>query len=142
VIAWEVVVMSARVDQFCDPLRNRLNAIEGWLESVKTHIHALPEKVREALRDKLAKAHRKLQAQKKRVEQTRADLKSQPRQTAEIPQAVTEWKATREACEPHAGADPAEAHAAATIDHVVASIDEVRDAMLYAAVAQLHNAAK
>ena len=118
--------MSAKVDRFCDWLRDRLNTIEGWLESGKTDIQSLPEKTRKALRDNLEKARTKLQAQKERVEQTRADLKSQPQLAVELLVESVIWKP--DVREPHAGGEPAEAHAAATIDHAVASIDEVKDA--------------
>ena len=134
--------MSAKVDQFCDRLRDRLNAIEGWLESVKTHIQSLSGKVRDDLRNKWEQAHTKLHAQKKRVEQTRADLKSQPQPVAEILESVFGWTAKPDVREPHGGPDAAGAHAAATIDHAVAGIDEVKDAMLYAAVARLPTAGK
>ena len=95
-----------------------------------------------ALRSKLEKARTKLQAQKERVEQTRADLKSQPQLAAELlVESVIGWEARRAgAASPARSA--AEAHAAATIDHAVASIDEVKDAMLYAAVARLPAAGK
>lgn len=134
--------MSAKVDQFCDSLHDRLRTIEGWLESVVKHMQSLPEKVRKDLEDKLQKAHSKLQAQKESIEQTRADLKSQPQQKPEIPEAATTWKAKPEVQAASAGADATGAHAAATIDHAVASIDEVSDAMLYAAVARLHTTAR
>ena len=35
--------MSAKVDKFCDRLRDRLNAIAGRLQSVKTNVAALPD---------------------------------------------------------------------------------------------------
>jgi hypothetical protein len=129
--------MSAKVDRFCDWLRDRLNAIEGWLESVKADLRSLPEKGRKALRIKLEEAQTKLHAQRERVEQTRAELKARTPLAAAIAEAFTGWMAAPEPREPHPGAGPAEAHAAATIDHAVASIDEVKDAMLYAAVAHL-----
>lgn len=62
--------MSAKVDQFCDRLRDRLHSIEARLESVKTHIHSLPEKAREVLVNKLGEAHTKLHAEKNQVEQS------------------------------------------------------------------------
>jgi hypothetical protein len=124
-------------------LRDRLNAIERWLESVKADIQALPWKVRKAHRARLREARAKLQAQKERVEQTRAELKSPPQLAAEIlVDAVVGWKPPPGAPSPAASPDQAEAHVAATIDHAVASIDEVRDAALYAAAARLHDTAK
>lgn len=135
--------MSAKVDQFCDQLRNRLNTIEAWIESAKTHLEALPEKARKAHQSKLEVARAKLQAQKERIEQTRAELKSPPESAIELlVESVIGWTAKPAVPEPHAGPDAAEAHVAATIDHALAGIDEVEDAALSAAVARLHDAAK
>ena len=96
--------MSAKVDQFCDRLRDRLNAIEAWLESVKADIRSLPWKVRKTLQSKLKEARTKLQAQKERVEQTRAELKSPPQLAAELlVESVIGWKAKPDVREPHPG---------------------------------------
>ena len=135
--------MSAKVDQFFDRLRDRLKAIEGWLDSVVADIRSLPEKVRKAHQRKLREARAKLQAQKERVEQTRTELKSPPQLATELlVESVIGWKAKPDVREPHAGPDAAEARAAATIDHAGAGIDEVGDAMLAAAVARLPAAGK
>ena len=131
--------MSAKVDQFCDRLRDRLNAIEGWLESVKTHIQSLSGTVRDDLRNKWEQAHTKLHAQKERVEQTRADLKSQPQLVADVLETIFGWEAKSDVRELHAEPAPTEAHAEAAIDRAVAGIDEVGDAALYAAAARLHS---
>ena len=68
--------MNAKVDQFCDKLRNRLDTVEGRLKAVKTNMKALPGQAEKALRDKLDEARTKIQAQKERIEQTRANLKA------------------------------------------------------------------
>jgi hypothetical protein len=130
--------MSATVDQFCDRLRNQLNAIERRFESFKADMQSLPEKAETAVRGKLEKTRRRLKAQKDRIDQTWAKLKAmaQPKVT-DTKVAVNEWKEKRETQKLQARADRADAYAAATIDHAVASIDEVQDAMLYAAVARL-----
>lgn len=130
--------MNAKVDQLCDGLRDRLNVIERWLESVKADIQALPWKVRKAHQTRLREAQAKLRDQKEHVERSRAELKAGPWQ------ALTEDIANSWKPPPVSAASPdlAEAHVAATIDHAVASIDEVRDAALYAAAARLHDAAK
>jgi chromosome segregation ATPase len=72
--------MSEKVDQFNGQLRDRLNTIERRLQSVKTNIQALPGQAEKVLRDKLEAARAKLQAQKERVEQTRAKLKAESQQ--------------------------------------------------------------
>ena len=130
--------MSERVDKFCDSLRERLNALEGHFQSFKTDVQALPAKAEKALRDKLETARTKLHAQKERIEKTRANLKAHAQQKmGETEEAVSQWKAKRELQKLNARADRAEANAVDAIDHAAASIDEVRDAMLYAAVARL-----
>ena len=68
--------MSVAVDQFCDKLRDRLNAIDGRFESFKADMQALPQKAETAVRGKLEDARNKLQAQKEHFEQTRANLKA------------------------------------------------------------------
>jgi hypothetical protein len=135
--------MSAKVDPFCDRLRDRLNAIERWLETVKADIQTLPWKVRKAHQARLRDARAKLQAQKEHVERTRAELKSAPRSATELlVDAVIGWKPPPSTPGPTPSPDRAEAHVTATIDHAEASIDEVRDAALCAAAARLHDVAK
>jgi len=130
--------MSAKVDQFCDQLRDRLSTIEGRLQSVKTNMKALPEQAEKALRDKLAEARTKVQAQKERVEQTRANLKARGQQkVAETKEAVSEWKAKGETRILNARADRAEAYAADALDYAVASIDGAEEAILDAVVARI-----
>jgi hypothetical protein len=130
--------MSAKVDQFCDKLRDRLDAVEGRLESFKTNVQALPEQAEKALRDKLDEARNRLQARKERLEQTRANLKARAQQKmAETKEAVGEWKAKRETRKLTAREDRAEAEAADAIDYAVGCIDEAEEAILEAVVARI-----
>jgi len=130
--------MSVAVDHFCDKLRDRLNDIEGRFESSKADMRSLSDEAETAIRGKLEEARSKIERQKKKIEKTRANLKAMAQQKhAETNDAVKEWKTNRETQKLKARADRAEAYAAETIDHAVASIDEVQEAMLYAAVARL-----
>jgi chromosome segregation ATPase len=130
--------MSAKVDQFCDSLRTRLNAIEGRIESVKANVEILPKQAEKALRDMLDEARTRLQAQKERIEQTRANLKAHAQQKiAETKKAVSEWKAKRETRKLQARADRAEAYAADAIAFALATIDEAEEAILDAVVARI-----
>ena len=70
--------MSVKVDQFCDKLRDRLNALEGQMQSVKTSVKDVPAKAEKAVREKLDQARTKLEAQKERVEKARVELKREP----------------------------------------------------------------
>jgi ElaB/YqjD/DUF883 family membrane-anchored ribosome-binding protein len=130
--------MSAQVDQFCDMLRDRLNAIEGRLQCVMADVKGLPGKAEKALQDKLEETRSKLEAGKERVEQTRANLKARAQQMmAATKEAVTQWKAKGEKRKLQARADWAEAYAADAISNAMASLDEAEEAILNAIVARM-----
>jgi chromosome segregation ATPase len=127
--------MGAKIDRFCDNLRDRLNNVEARLTTVKANIQALPEQAEKNLREMHDKASRKLQAQKERVEKTRADLKTRAQEKMkETKEAVSEWKAKRDARKLTARADHAEADA---IDFAAFAIDEADEAILDAIVARI-----
>ncbi len=130
--------MSAQVDQFCDKLRDRLNAVEGRLRAFETDMEGLPDQAEKSLRDKLETARARLEGQKDRIEQTRAKFKARIHQMmAESQQAVNEWKAKGEARRLIARADWAEAHAVDAIALALAGIDEAEEAILQAVVARM-----
>jgi len=130
--------MSAKVDKFCDSLRDKLNAMEARIESAKANVQALPGKADNAVQDKVDEARTKVQAQKERIEKTRADLKAWAEQKkAETQTTIREWKAKREAKKLNARADQAESNAEATLAVAMASIDEAEEAILDAVAARL-----
>ncbi len=130
--------MSVAVDQFCDKLRDRLNAIEGRFESFKAEMQSLSDQAETAVRGKLEEVRSKLEAQKKHVEQTRDNLKAMAQQkVAETREAVNQWKARGETRKLQARADWAEAYAADAIANALASIDEAEEAILDAVVARI-----
>jgi len=129
--------MSEKVDKFCDKLRDRLNAIEGRVQSVKADIQTLPAKAEKALRDKIDAARTKLQVQKERVEKARVDLKVWADQKlAETKEAISEWKAKHEVRKLNARAERAEAYAEAAMVLALFSIDEAEEAVLDAVAAR------
>jgi peptidoglycan hydrolase CwlO-like protein len=130
--------MSAKVDQFCDALRDRLNAVEGWFESVKADVKGMPEKADKALRAKLDQVRTKLQAEKERVEKAQANLKARAQQKiAETKEMISEWKAKHETRKLQARADWAEAYAADAVAVALASIDVAEEAVLDAVMARM-----
>jgi hypothetical protein len=130
--------MSAKVDQFCDKLRDRLDSIEGRVESFKTNVQTLPERTEKTVRTQLDQARMKVQDQKDRFEQTRANLKARAEQkVADTKEAVSEWKAKHETRKLNARAERSEAYAADAIDFALASLDEAEEAILDAVVARL-----
>jgi hypothetical protein len=129
--------MSAKVDEFCDKLRDRLNAIEGKLQSVKADVQALPGQAEKILRGKLDEARAGLQAQKAHIEQTRSNLQAWAKQKiAETKETVAQWQAKRDVQKLNSRADRAEEYAIAAVAFAAAMIDEAETAVLDAVVAR------
>jgi hypothetical protein len=125
------------VDQFCDRLRDQLNAIEGRLQSVKADMQAIPAQAEKGLRAKLEEARSRLRAQQEHIDQTRTNFKAWAEQkVAETKQAVEQWKAKREVKKLAGRADRAEAYAAAAIVIAAATIDEAEAAIFEAVLAR------
>ena len=138
IIARRESVMSANVDKFCNDLRDRLNAIERRVESVKADVKAFPGQGEKVLRDKLEAARNRLNAEKERVNQMRTNFEAQARQKiAESKEAVSEWKKKHETRMLNARADRANEYAGDAVALAVASIDEAEEAILDAVVARI-----
>jgi uncharacterized protein YaiL (DUF2058 family) len=130
--------MSAKVDQFCDNLRDRLNRVEARLETAKTNIQALPGQAEKVVREKLGEVQQKLLAQKDRIDQTRANFKARAQQKlTETKEAIDQWKANHEARKLKARADRAEAYAVVAIEFAEFAIDEAEEAVFEAVVARI-----
>jgi hypothetical protein len=130
--------MSAKVDIFCDNLRDQLNAVESRVGSVKANVQALPGKVGRALQDKADRVRSKVRAQKDRIDKNRADLKAWAEEkSAETQSTINEWMAKRETRKLNARADRAEAYAMAAVAVAMASIDEAEEAILDAVVSRM-----
>ena len=89
--------MSARVDQFCDQLKDRLNALENQVDTLKSNLQKLPKQGEQVLQKSLNEARSRIEGQKKKVEQAQASLKARAEQKmAQAKEAINEWKAKRE----------------------------------------------
>ena len=129
--------MSAKVDQFCGNMRDRLNTVEGRLTSLKTSIQAMPKQAEKAVREKLDEAHLNIRSEMEHFEKTRVNLEAHAREKlTETREAISEWKAKRETQVLNARADRSEANAADAIDNAAFAIKEAEEAILDAVVAR------
>src|SRR4051794_32034124 len=123
--------MSAKVDQFCDNLRDRLNTMEARLTSFKTTVQALPEQSQKVVQAKLDEARHELQAQKEHIDQTRAGLEARVQEKlTETKEAIGRWKAKRETQKLNHRAERAEEYATFAIDFAAYAINEAEEAIL------------
>lgn len=129
--------MSARVDQFCDRLKDRLNALENQVETMKSNLQKLPKQGEQALQKSLNEARGKIKAQKKKVEQAQASLKARAEQKiGQAKEAIGEWKAKREVSKLNSRADRAEEYAADAIFLAIAALHEAEEAIFDAVMAR------
>jgi hypothetical protein len=125
------------VDQFCDKLRDRLNAIEKQVQAVKVDVQAAPAKAEKALGEMLEKARARIEVEKERVDRARAQFKAwADRKVAEASHTVSEWKAKHEARKLDARAEQAEEYAEAAVVIALASVNEAQEAILAAVAAR------
>ncbi len=129
--------MSATIDQFCERLRDGLDAVDTRLQAVRANVRALPGKAEQGLHDDLAAARRKVDAQVVRAEKAGDGVKAwAAAKVAETREAVGDWKAKRETQKLTARSDRAEAYASDAVFFAAAAVDAAEAAILEAAVAR------
>lgn len=129
--------MSANIDQFCNRLRDGLEAVEVRLQAIKANIRTLPGKAEKVLFEELAAAHRKVDGQVVKAEQTRNGIKAwAAMKVAETQEEIGDWKAKQETKKLSARSNRAESYAADAIIFAGIAVDEAGAAILEAAVAR------
>ena len=88
--------MSERVDQFCDNLRDRLNATEARLDQVKASIGTAKTETKANIEGKIADAKAAAEAQKAKLEDAQTKMKAGlEEKKAATEEKVAEWKQER-----------------------------------------------
>jgi hypothetical protein len=130
-------VMSARVDQFCDNLKDRLHTLEDQLAMLRTNVQKLPKQGEQALQKCLADARSKIEAEKKKVEQAQANLKARAdKKISQAKDTINQWKAKGELSMLNARADLAEQYAADAVFVAVAALSDAEEAIVDAVIAR------
>ena len=89
--------MSEQIDQFCDNLKTRLNAIEKRLLDAKAALDAAPQQAKQALESRVAEVRTSLEERRHEVEAMKQRATSDlQRAVADGKQKVEQWKAKRE----------------------------------------------
>ncbi len=130
--------MSARVDQFCDRLRDRLNALEEQVNTLKSNLEKAPKQGEQVLQKSLKEARSRIEGQKKKVEQAQTSLKARAEQkVSQAKEAINEWKAKRDVSKLNSCADRSEQYAADAVYIAVAALDEAEEAIFDAVIARM-----
>ena len=130
--------MSKRVEQFCDNLRAKLNAVDEHLGQIKHRLDTSSKESRAAIEAKVGEVKAKLDAQQQKVDKAKADAKNRiEEKKAETASKIEEWKTNREQHKLEKRANHSEDYAAACIMIAADSVLEADLATLEAIEARL-----
>lgn len=129
--------MGARIDQFCEDLRQKLTIADSGLDGLKAKINGRAVHVERDVQSHLDRVHKRVEQGRAKIAAAQTDI----RDWAEEKKAVTngkiaEWKAKRELSKLQDRADKADRYAAAASAVAVAALDEAEEASLEAWLAR------
>lgn len=130
--------MSERVDNFCNDLRDHLNAVEARLSEVKASVQSSATETQEAVEAKKKEIEASFKAEEQKVEDAKAKAKNWfEAKAAETEAEIENWKTQREIHKLEKRAGNAEDYAATAIIIAAAAVDEAEIAILDAVSARL-----
>jgi predicted nucleic acid-binding Zn-ribbon protein len=129
--------MGARIDQFCEDLRQKLTMVDSGLDGLKTKIDGKAAHVEQDVQSHLDRVHNRVEQGRAKVAAAQADMKEwADEKKAATNDKIAEWKAKRELSKLQRRADKAERYAAAASSVAVAAFDEAEEASLEAWLAR------
>ena len=129
--------MGARIDQFCEDLRQKLTIADSGLDGLKAKINSNTVHVEQDVQSHLDRVHKRVEQGRARVTAAQADIKEwADAKKAATGDNVAAWKAKRELSKLQDRADSAERYAASASAVAVAALDEAEQASLEAWLAR------
>jgi predicted nucleic acid-binding Zn-ribbon protein len=129
--------MGARIDQFCQDLRQKLTIADSGLDGLKAKINGKALHVEQDVQNHLDRVNNRLEQGRAKVAAAQADIKEwADEKKVATSDKIAEWKAKREVSKLQGRADKAERYAAAASAVAVAALDEAEEASLEAWLAR------
>jgi hypothetical protein len=129
--------MGARIDQFCEDLRQKLTIADSGLDGLKAKINGQAVHVEQDVQSHLDRVHTRVAQDRAKIAAAQADIKAwADEKKSATSDKVAEWKAKRELSKLQGRADKAERYAAAASAVAVAAFDEAEEAALEAWLAR------
>jgi predicted nucleic acid-binding Zn-ribbon protein len=129
--------MGARIDQFCEDLRQKLTTADSGLDGLKTKINGEAAHVEQDVQSHLDRVQKRVEQGRVKITAAQADIKAwADEKKAATSDKIAEWKAKRELSKLQGRADKAERYAAAASAVAVAAFDEAEEASLEAWLAR------
>jgi DNA anti-recombination protein RmuC len=131
-------IMSERVDNFIDGLRDRLNTAEDRLESVKARVGSAKAAGKEKIQEGLEEARAKIEAGRQELTEATDKMKALlEEKKAETQATIDDWKARREIEKLEKRAERGEDYAASALAAAVGAIEHADVAVLEAVAARM-----
>ena len=129
--------MGARIDQFCEDLRQKLTIADSGLDGLKVKINGNAVDVEQDVQSHLNRVHKRVEQGRAKIAAAQANIKEwADEKKAATSDKIAEWKAKREVSKLQGRADKAERYAAAASVVAVAALDEAEEASLEAWLAR------
>ena len=130
--------MSQKIDQFCDNLRDRLNAVDDRLQHMKASVDSANAENEAAVIAKVNAAAAKVESRKQEIETTRQNVRAHlEAKKMETKTKIDEWKHNREVNKLSSRAESAEDYATWATVLATDAVDEAHLAMMQAIAARI-----
>jgi S-adenosylmethionine:tRNA-ribosyltransferase-isomerase (queuine synthetase) len=131
------MIMSERIDQFCENLRTNLTSIDNKMQHLKAKIESKAQTAEQEVRIQLDAVKKRLKEDRIKVETAQADVKKWVDEFKFASnEKIAEWKAKHERVKLQIRAEVAERYAVAAAVVALAAVDEAEQAALEAWLAR------
>jgi hypothetical protein len=130
--------MSQKIDEFCEDLRNKLNAADQRLKDLKASATNASQRAKDEAKAQLNRLENDAKEQRAQIQAAEAKVKqwAQEKKT-NTDEKIAQWKSERQTKKLNDRADGAEIYADAAIEIAVAAVGDAERAVVEAIVARL-----
>ena len=131
------MIMSERIDQFCENLRMKLTSLDKNMQQLKATIDSKAQTAEQEVRTRLDAVKNRIAQDRTKLETAQADVKKWVDDfKLASNEKIAEWKAKREKAKLRSRADNAERYAVAAAFVALATVDAAEQATLEAWLAR------
>jgi hypothetical protein len=131
------MIMSERIDQFCENLRMKLTSLDKNMQQLKATIDSKAQTAEQEVRTRLDTVKNRIAQDRSKLETAQADVKKWVDDfKLASNEKITEWKAKREKAKLRSRSDNAERYAVAAAFVALAAVDAAEQATLEAWLAR------
>jgi hypothetical protein len=131
------MVMSERIDQFCENLRTKLTSIDKSMQGLKAKIDSKAQTAEQEVRTRLKTVKKRIEQDRTKLQTAQADIKKCVDDfKAAGNEKIVEWKVKRDEAKLRIRAEIAERYAVAAAVVALTAVDEAEQAALEAWLAR------